>query len=200
MTDFYKLLFLKAFPNPHWQIGLLALVFGLAGCVATPRLPEAPETFVLTGKVGVREGGESFSANLLWHQQGEAFDIDLWGPLGQGRVKLVKIDDIIRLHSDQGVLAEGPAEVVMREQLGWSLPIDVLPAWVQGQPLGSEPASAVSYDEEGRIRRFQQLGWTVALDRYELVHNEQQQRHLPTRVTATRLNDRVRLVVSQWRI
>lgn len=168
--------------------------------MSTPTGPDVPETFVLAGKVAVREAGENFSANVLWHQQGEAFDIDLWGPLGQGRVKLVKKDDIIQLRSDRGVLAEGEPETLMREQLGWSLPIDVLPAWVQGQPLVAEPVTDLTRDDEGRVAGFEQLGWTVALDRYARVQNDREQRQLPTRVTATRADARIRLVISEWRI
>ncbi len=200
MTDFYNLFFLKAFPGAGSVLGLFVVILALSGCVSTPVAPDVPETFVLSGKVGVREAGENFSANLLWHQRGEAFEIDLWGPLGQGRVKLVKHDDQIQLRSDQGVLAEGDAETVMRQQLGWSLPVDVLPAWVQGQPLADAPAQEISRDDLGRITGFEQLGWKVVLERYEQVANEFEQRHLPRRVTATRAEGRVRLVVSEWRI
>lgn len=200
MTDFYNLFFLKAFPGPAWRRGSFLLLLCLAGCVSTPEAPEVPVTFVIAGKVGVREAGENFSANLLWHQQGTAFEIDLWGPLGQGRVKLVKKNDLIELRSDRGLLAEGDAETVMRQQLGWSLPVDVLPAWVQGQPLTHAPVRAISRDDRGRISGFEQLGWTVLLERYRTVENALVQRDLPTRVTATRGEDRVRLVVSEWRI
>ncbi len=179
---------------------LIAAPLLIAGCAGLPGMPESPETFVLTGKVGVREARESFSANLLWHQKGEAFDIDLWGPLGQGRVKLVKKGDGIELRSDQGVLAAGEADAVMREHLGWSLPVDVLPAWVQGTPYAGEPAEAVVRDADGRLTGFSQLGWAVVLERYQAIQDGASARDLPTRITATREGARVRLVVSEWRL
>ena len=201
-ANLYNLLFLKVFPSGVWRrwpvAGFLALL--LAGCAGLPGMPEAPETFVLSGKVGVREARESFSANLLWHQKGEAFDIDLWGPLGQGRVKLVKKDDGIVLRSDRGVLAEGEADAVMRAHLGWSLPVDVLPAWVQGGPYAGAPAEGLSRDDEGRLTAFTQLGWAVLLERYQTVQDGEAGRDLPTRITATRDDARVRLVVSEWRL
>jgi outer membrane lipoprotein LolB len=184
----------------------VSLVLGcllIAGCTGLPSPPQTPETFVLTGKVGVREADESFSANLLWHQMGEAFEIDLWGPLGQGRVKLVKKDGEIRLESDKGVLAQGEPEAVMRAHLGWSLPLEVLPAWVQGGPVAGVPASNLTQDEAGRVLSFGQLGWDVVLERYlsipESVDSEAPARELPRRVTATREDARVRLVISEWR-
>jgi outer membrane lipoprotein LolB len=206
----YNLLFLKVFPEKmfpdlgRWLRLAAVLVVGpfglLAGCAGLPGMPESPETFVLTGKVGVREARESFSANLLWHQKGEAFDIDLWGPLGQGRVKLVKKGDGIELRSDQGVLAEGESDRVMREHLGWSLPVDVLPAWVQGGPYAQAPVADLARDAQGRLTGFTQLGWTVVLERYQAVPDGAVERDLPTRITATRDTSRVRLVVSEWRL
>ena len=181
---------------------LLCLV--LAGCAGLPGPPEQPETFVLSGKVGVREADGSFSANLLWHQIGDGFEIDLWGPLGQGRVKLVKKDGEITLESDRGVLAQGEAETVMQTHLGWSLPLAVLPAWVQGGPLVDLPVTGLEEDAEGRVTGFQQLGWSVVLERYlgvpYGVGEGAGQRQLPRRITATRDDARVRLVVSEWRL
>ncbi|MGE0624590.1 MAG: lipoprotein insertase outer membrane protein LolB [Pseudomonadales bacterium] len=163
-----------------------------------PPLPAAPEVFVLRGKVAVTEAGEHFTANLLWHQRGAGFEMDLWGPLGQGRVRIVRERDEVRIANDQGVVMAGEPDRVMREQLGWSLPLDVLPAWVQGAPLSGVPAEALVRDEEGRFVSFTQLGWSVALERYESLAAGA--RALPTRITAIRADARVRLVVSEWRL
>lgn len=185
-TNVYKLLFLNVF-----------LVLVCAGCVSRPALPGKPEVFVLRGKVAVTEAGEHFTANLLWHQRGEGFEMDLWGPLGQGRVRIVREAGELRLTNEQGVLVAGEPDRVMREQLGWSLPLDVLPAWVQGAPVADLPAEAEVRDETGRFLSFSQLGWSVALERYETAAAGT--RSLPTRITATRPDARVRLVVSEWR-
>ena len=206
----YNLLFLKVFLHRSQAgpgaFGVCAAFLSLllSGCVGLPGPPETPETFVLTGKVGVREADESFSANLLWHQMGEAFEIDLWGPLGQGRVKLVKKDGEISLESDRGVLAKGEPEAVMQAHLGWSLPLAVMPAWVQGGPLAGISATGLQEDAQGRVTGFEQLGWNVLLERYQGVPygvgDAAGERQLPRRITATRDDARVRLVVSEWRL
>lgn len=169
-----------------------------AGCVSRPPLPEVPEVFVLRGKVAITEAGEHFTANLLWHQRGEGFEMDLWGPLGQGRVHIVREAGEVRLTNDQGTLLAGEPDQVMREALGWSLPLDVLPAWVQGAPLPDVPAEGEVRDAAGQLVSFSQLGWSVALDRYETVAPGTSA--LPTRITAVRGDARVRLVVSEWRL
>ncbi|MEM8767292.1 MAG: lipoprotein insertase outer membrane protein LolB [Pseudomonadota bacterium] len=155
---------------------------------------------MLTGKVGIREGTESFSANLLWRQQAEGFRMDLWGPLGQGRVEIVNKGSQIQLRNGQGLITEGDPDQVMREQLGWTLPLTVLPSWVQGQPLADVQVSAARLDEAGRLAAFEQLGWSVALDRYEAVTGAAGERQLPTRITATRAETRVRVVVADWQL
>jgi outer membrane lipoprotein LolB len=191
VTDCRKLLFFHIF----------LLLTGLSGCQSLPAPAPGPGSFSLKGKVAVSEGGERFSANLLWQQDAEDFRIDLWGPLGQGRVRLVKQGQEVRLESTAGeVLAEGESERVMREQLGWSLPVAVLPAWVQGRPLAGVAAEDVRYDEAGRITAFRQLGWAVALEGYQTLSGELGARSLPSRVKALSDTASVRLVVSAWEI
>lgn len=190
MKNFHKYLFLNAFLVPL-----------LVGCQGLPEKPPAPETFVLTGKVAVRDGAEQFTANLLWHQRGDGFDMDLWGPLGQGRIRIVKSDaDILLTTADGTVLDQGEPEALMRRALGWSLPIGVLPAWVQGGPLYGAAATEHEYDASGRLTGFRELGWVVALERYQAVPAAGGERYLPTRITAWRESSRVRLVVSGWEI
>lgn len=186
MTNRYNLLFLNVF-----------LVFVTTGCATVPQSPESPETFLLRGKVAVAESVEHFSANLLWHQRGEGFEIDLWGPLGQGRTKIVKTDDEIEIRTDRGVVLAGEPATVMRDELGWSLPMDVLPSWVQGRPFAGVASSDLVRDEAGRLNGFKQLGWTVTLGRYQ---NVDDRRVLPTRVTATRAESSVRLVITEWQL
>ncbi len=207
MTVFHKLFFPKAFPGglccPRPVLALilaLTLAQGLGGCVSRPAPPGAEEAFVLTGKVGVREGAERFSANLHWRQQQDGFQMNLWGPLGQGRVEIVNKGSQIQLRNSRGVITEGDPERVMREQLGWTLPLAVLPAWVQGEPVADAPSSAERRDAEGRLAGFEQLGWTVALERYESVPAGGGERQLPTRITATRADTRVRVVVNGWQL
>jgi outer membrane biogenesis lipoprotein LolB len=87
----------------------------------------------------------------------------------------------------------------MHDHLGWSLPLDVLPAWVQGEPFPTVPVANLARDEEGRVTGFSQLGWAVVLERYQSVEEGLGVRDLPTRITASRADARVRLVISEWR-
>ncbi len=181
----------------------------LAACAAVPSREPTEGGFLMRGKLGVAYPADSFSARFLWQQRRDGFAIDLWGPLGQGRVQLVGDARALELRQGDGTLVDrGPAEQVMLRHLGWSLPLSVLPQWARGRPAGSHPVSARQRDEAGRLAAFEQLGWSVELDRYQAVAAnppaagaqvpDTAGTFLPHRITATRGDYRVRLAVSGW--
>jgi outer membrane lipoprotein LolB len=181
------------------------LTLWLSGCAAL-RGPGAlpalePGGFELRGKLGVSDAAESFSARFLWRQQGPDFNIDLWGPFGQGRVQLIGDErELTLLDGDGAVITRGPHETVMRRNLGWSLPLRVLPAWVQGRPDAHWPAREEIRDDAGHLTAFSQLDWEVQLERFARPDGVSTDRELPYRVTAQRGPYRVRLAISEWRI
>lgn len=191
------------------QAFLLAVV---AGCASVPKYQPPEDGFVLRGKLGVVQQDESFSARFYWRQSGPNFVIDLWGPLGQGRVGLAGNDRLLELQDGDGTLiSQGPPDIVMQQHLGWSLPLSVLPEWVQGRPAAGLPVDDPVYDADGRLASFGQLSWRVELERYQRVDpvreaatlapaDADSESFLPHRVTATRDAYRVRLAISAWQI
>lgn len=183
LANVYKLLFLNIF----------SLLLG-GGCASLPA-PAPEDDFLLRGKLSVEEAGERHTANLLWRQQGENFEVDLWGPMGQGRIQLVRRGSAVAILDGAGVVVtEGPSEQVMREQLGWSLPLAVLPAWLQGAPLAGIPAQDLEYDAQGLLAAFTQLEWRVVYEQ----HREAAGQWLPRRLSATGPATRIRLVIAEW--
>jgi len=184
-------------------INVFLLIAG-AGCASLPAEGPAPDGFDLRGKLGVVQADESFSARFLWRQQAAAFRIDLWGPLGQGRVQLAGDEHTLELRDGDGsVISSGPPEAVMNRHLGWSLPLAVLPHWVRGRPAPNTSVAARVADEEGRLTAFRQLGWHVELERYQRLSvgaADGEAAYLPHRVTARRGAYRVRLAISEWQI
>ena len=185
----------------------------MVGCTTLPREGPAEGGFHLRGKMGVVQGDDSFSANFLWRQQGARFTMDLWGPLGQGRLRLTGNGRRLELREGDGsLISRGPPDVVMYEHLGWSLPLSVLPQWVRGHPARNLPSTVEVRDQAGRISAFRQLDWRVELERYRLVPGDAEALtvdaeataepgiYLPHRVTARRGAYRVRIAVSEWRI
>ncbi len=173
----------------------------LAGCATLKAPSVAPGGFELRGKLGISEPQQNFSARFLWRQRGPDFTIDLWGPFGQGRVQLAgNARELTLLDGDGKVITRGEHEVVMRDNLGWSIPLAVLPDWVQGRPDPDWPAEVEKRDESGHLTAFRQLDWQVDLGRYQETGDGPQARRMPHRVTARRGEYRVRLAISGWQI
>ena len=167
----------------------------LAGCVSRTSVPVTAGGFELKGKLAIQQGGDRHSGNFLWRQQQEQFAIEVWGPLGQGRVHLRGDENTLALLDARGdVVRQGPSEAVMRAELGWHLPIAVMTAWVTGEPDPEIPVEAPSYDTEKRLESFEQAGWKIEFARFR----DQGGRWLPGRIDVSRTDTRIRLIIAHW--
>ena len=176
-------------------LGALLVLLALAGC-AVPGGRSTLENldFRLRGKLAVRVDQTAFSASFNWRQAGDRYEIELWGPLGQGRVRLRGDDSALSVTDGRGETWRGAnAAALMEESLGWSAPTKALRHWVRGGYDPATPATQQSY-EDGRLRTFEQLGWTVLLERW----SETAVGPAPGRVVATREGRRVVVVCRDW--
>lgn len=139
----------------------------LAGCQSsTPAGPDASAVdsadFETIGKLALRAPGESLSVRFRWRQSGERYDLELWGPFGQGRTRLEGDTQQMSVLDGQGqVLSQGHPDLVMRQQIGWDIPLLALASWAQGGPVASAPVSNISRDLEGRYTGFTQKNWRI---------------------------------------
>ena len=164
----------------------------LAGCVSVPPLPPGAD-FSIAGQIGVVDRGDSWSARFMWRQSGERFEIDLWGPLGQGQTRLRGTPDQLEIiDADGAVRTSGRPEAVMLAELGWSLPLNLLLDWLQGRPSAEARVTRPVHNAVGYLTAFHQLGWQV---RFERGRNAPASAP-PRRITAERPNYRVRVIVS----
>jgi outer membrane lipoprotein LolB len=177
----------------------LSLHSGCAVVEAPP--PLAPGEFELRGKVSVADGAQRFSARIIWQYAPSGFAMELWGPLGQGRVRLEGDSEALAIVDAEGrIVRQGTPDAVMREQLGWTLPLAALANWARGVPTPDLPVEAEQFDAAGRLVSFTQLGWTIACAGHQSVASAAGLRWLPAKVTARRSGYKVRMVVSQWRL
>ena len=174
----------------RWPAALLALTV-IAGCAQIP-VETGPADFRVQGKVGVVEGERSYAARFIWRQTGNRYDIVLWGPLGQGSTRLRGDPGRIEVTGSRvGPALSGDPRQVMRQRLGWSLPLEVLPWWISGRPAPAGPVESSERDGEGRLTAFRQLGWQVNYDRFDAVGDASG----PGRITAGRPGYRVRITI-----
>lgn len=170
------------------------LSIALFGCASQPRPVPSDVQFTITGKFGIQQGEQGYSANFNWQQLSRGYDIEVWGPLGQGRTRLQ--GDAARMQVLKGdeLLAEGSPHEVMYAHLGWSIPIEVLPAWIRGVPEESLAFAAAVYDDEGRLTQFDQAGWQVAMNRY----TQRGQYATPGRIRAVNGAKKVTVIVREY--
>ena len=174
------------------------LAFLIAGCQTLGPLDAGLDAdFRLRGKIGVRGADSSdgaFSASFDWVQAGDAYRIELWGPFGQGRVRLAGDPTGVTITDARGRTLSDAPEALMEQELGWSAPVDALRHWVRGNPAPDHPATASEHGENGRLARFGQRGWIVELSRWRTDDADE----VPGRVVATRNGRRVTVVCKEW--
>ena len=162
--------------------------FLLEGCASRPLPVLSDINFDLSGKIGVRWQADRFSARFRWLQAGDTYQIELWGPLGQGRTVLEGDSRYMRISNAGGELIDaGAAEAVMLRQLGWYLPLEAMPRWIEGAPMEGPAVTGLSTSPEGRVTGFTQLDWQLTFDRF--------QEERPTRVTAERPDYWIRVIL-----
>lgn len=173
--------------------GILTLLF-VAGCAVRQPTAAPDVEFAAKGKLGIKMGGEGYSANFSWQQFARGYSIEVWGPLGQGRTRLW--GDTVHMQVIRGgeLLAAGPPEVVMQAHLGWSAPIHVLPDWIRGQPDPSLAVAAAVRENGGRLTQFEQAGWLVNFDRFASIDPAAR----PGRIVARNDDRKITVLVRQF--
>lgn len=189
-------------------VSCAALLTTLAGCAVSPPAPEADPAlweqhrsaasritqWQLDGRIALRRSDEGWHADLHWQQRDEKFEVRLSGPLGQGGAHLQGDETGVALTlSDRSTYHAADPEELMRQRLGWAVPVQGLRYWVRGLPV---PGIAETHrlDERGRLRELAQDGWHVRFARYD----ESAAVALPARLELTRGDLHVKLVVERW--
>ncbi len=180
--------------------GLLWLIM-LAGCVAIPPttiLSERPAqldvaSFALNGRVAVNQRGIRHSAGLRWIHHPQTDEILLLAPLGKVVARVYRDDQQATLEQgDKHYQAEN-IETLMRQVLGWHLPLNGLHDWVLGLPAAGSSAQ-IERDEHGQITLLKQDGWKVRYLRYA----DTSPGSLPMRLQLTREDLQVQLLIDEW--
>ena len=171
----------------------------MAGCAVfgPPEvIPPSEEGFAVRGKLGVRTAADGFSSSFLWRHAADTFEIELWGPMGQGRTRLEGRGGAITVHTADGeVHQEADSALAMQRWFGFHVPIDVLASWIQGRAAPDRSVASQELDTGGDLIALEQAGWALAFSRYD---DAEGGRRLPGRIIARRLDVRVTLIPAEW--
>ena len=181
--------------NPLLVNVFFSLIPLLIGACATLPPKAAELDFSVAGRVGAvagtgaAAGRRGASADFLWRQYESGFDVEFWGPLGQGRTHLVADGDRLSVLTARGERIEnGQARDWIRRELRLDVPIRALSSWITGRPAQEWPVSGV--DADG----FNQLGWQIEVTAWD----DWDGRRQPRKLTASRADYRITVICRQW--
>lgn len=154
--------------------------------------PASPDAWAMTGKIAVSDGEDGGSGHIHWRQDGERFRIEIRAPVSRRTWRLSGGPEGATLEGLDGGPRSGPdAEALLRDAVGWTVPVADLVAWARGQ--GGDGIADIDRDDAGRPRLLRQRGWTVEYRAWF-----EGEPALPKKVFATSGARRVRLVVERW--
>ncbi len=151
------------------------------------------ESWKVKGKIAVKAGSKGGHASLRWDRNKDVQHIELFGPLGGGRVVIDAGAEGAHLQDTKGGDMRGESIAGLVEQrLGWPLPFDQLPYWLRGLPTGEE--AIIEWDELGQIARMNDSGWQVSyLEYQEITSLDGRQKQVPRQVELNALPGTLRV-------
>jgi outer membrane lipoprotein LolB len=188
----------------------LALLL-IAGCSSQPPLPPAErdrqasyqkrlETLAtldhwsLRARLAIDDGEDGGSGSLSWSRNGENQVMNFHGALGRGAWKLVADRAGAELtRADGSVYRAASVDELVRDQLGYGLPVAELAWWIRGL---SAPGTAEKLDlnDLGVPQQIVQYSWDIRFDRYREFHGVL----MPIKITAREADWTVKLAVRSW--
>jgi len=154
----------------------------------------ARTNWTITAHIGVSNGQDGGSGDLVWTQHGDRYDFTVHAPVTGRTWKLSGDADAAVLEGVDPQPDRGSdPERLLRERLGWDVPLANLGAWVRG--LRAAGAAKVEYDARNLPVLIEQAGWKVEY-RDWLGDSDPP---LPRKLFASRGGARVRVVIENWK-
>lgn len=166
-------------PSPP-RICILLTVIAVVSACTTPaprvtgdwqRHRESVSTLAnwgFTGKVSIKTADSAETARLRWSQRSESLQLEVSGPMGLRPILFERQGDSLRVFRDQRWQPLDAETNALEAELGWPLPLQLLPWWLRGLP-----APEVDIDDRtlanGLLENLQQAGWTLHYDSYALI-------------------------------
>jgi outer membrane lipoprotein LolB len=148
----------------------------------------------LLARIAVSNGQDGGSGELNWTQDGANYTFTVHAPVTGKTWKLSGDERSATLEGvDPNPDMGRDAERLLRERLGWDVPLKDLDAWVRGMRAASSKAE-VQYDDRNLPAVLQQAGWKVEYRDWFADRSPP----LPRKVFASRGNARVRVVIESW--
>ncbi len=202
---------MKFSPAPAVFLFIALLTAVLGGCAVVPQPVGEQEnvawqrhlTWVqgqpdwrLKGRFALSVGHRGLSGGLEWQQEGSRYRIEVFGPLGRTQAILKGGIEWVSLKlAGKPPRTARSASGLMRETLGWSLPVAGLRFWVRGISAPDSAPVKMRIDGAGRAVFIRQDGWKIHYLEYDVALGPQA---LPTRIRLVHGDVRIMLLIDRW--
>lgn len=156
---------------------VLSMGAGLNGCARVQTRPVIVDVaelaglkrWRLEGRIAVQTPDDAWQASLAWDHDGRQDRLRVFGPLNQGTVSIVLQDDLILINQGDGNerISRDP-DALLKEKLGFSIPLRSLRYWVLGVSAPGEASVEMEQYPDGRLKRLKQAEWSLDYERYRL--------------------------------
>ncbi len=186
---------------------IFSVLIALSGCVTTPPVSTSPlppividkpiTQYKLSGRISIAQAGNGNSGNIRWMREGEKHEIQILSPLGQILARLYKTADGYTLTTaEQKIYTSADSEQLMRDVLGYALPVSGLEHWILGRTSPTTNYETQKFPD-GRIETLTQDGWKIVYGEY--VQPEGGNGVTVPKKIALRRDDMViKLVIDSW--
>lgn len=156
----------------------------------------AAPAWTLTGRVALSNGKDGGSGRIDWSQADGSTAVTLSAPVTRQSWTLrTSRSGAVLEGVANGPLSGHDAQNLLRDTTGWQIPVAALGCWVRGARADAAVGvAAIRYGADGRPARIEQGGWRIDYEAW----GEDEGLAVPTRLSAERGEDRVRLVVDRW--
>lgn len=153
--------------------------------------------FKLHGRIGIQNNGQGFSGQIDWQHNAVHDQIALFSPFGGQVANIEKNNVSATLIDDKGqTYTADNIRLLMQNNLGWYIPLDLLVDWVLGRPSTHDDRSQaiMTWNHAGHIQKITQNGWEVAYQHY-LLHEGYT---LPSKLTLRKDQLYLKLIIESW--
>jgi len=149
-----------------------------------------------SGRIALSDGEQGGSGRLDWQQHHSDLVLNFQAALGQGSWRLTLDAESAMLESGGGdIFQAADADSLMRQQLGWEVPVDALKYWVRGLPDPGQTGK-LQVSELGLPSSLEQQDWTIEYQRWD----EKVQPAMPKKLVARQGEYQVKLIIRDWQI
>ena len=184
----------------------LLLVFA-AGCTNVQSVPDSTslaermsrlqqiQRWKLNGRLALSSEQESWTVSFHWSQDHDRYLMHFIAPFGQGTYALRGEETgIYLLTAKDKVLYAKNAEGLLKQTLGWDVPLSGFKYWVRGLHEPEADIENQLFDNLGRITDFQQSDWRISILRYMNVDGVD----LPGKIFMQNDHFKLKLVIQDW--